>query len=395
MRGHIIKRYKNSYTIVLNLGIDPTTGKRKQQWISVKGTKKEAEKRLSGLLHQLDTGTFMKPSKTSLAEFLDRWLKDYVWPNLAPRTAEGYETIIRQHLIPKLGNIILTQLKPEHLQRYYSEMLRGGRCKDASGLSAQTVRHHHTALHKALQTAVEWGLLSRNVADAVRPPRAERPEMHSWGEDDIARFLEAAKNTPYYALFYAALFTCMRRSELLALRWQDIDFILSQVYVSRSLHQLRDGSFVFRPPKTAKGRRTVALPPSAILVLNEHRKKQELERAMLGIPLTDDDLVFSHLDGKAIRPNTITRAWTVLAARAGLNVIRLHDARHTHASLMLKQGIHPKIVQERLGHSSIAITLDTYSHVSPGLQEVAAKRFDDAFNTRYNKRENQAVEKFG
>jgi integrase len=395
MRGHIVKRYKNSYTIVLTLGVDPTTGKRKQQWISVKGTKKEAEKRLAELLHQLDTGMFMKPGKTTLTEYLERWLKDYAWPNLAPRTAEGYETIIRQHLIPKLGNLLLTQVKPEHLQKYYSEMLNSGRCNSSRGLSAQTVRHHHTALHKALQTAVEWGLLSRNVADAVRPPRAERPEMRTWGEDDIIHFLEAAKHTPYYALFYAALFTGMRRSELLALRWQDVDFILSQVYVSRSLHQLRDGSYVFRPTKTAKGRRTVALPPSAILVLNEHRGKQERDRAMLGTSLKDDDLVFSALDGKPIRPNTITRAWPMLAVRAGLKAIRLHDARHTHASLMLKQGIHPKIVQERLGHSTIAITLDTYSHVSPGLQQAAAKRFDEVFLPKYNESSNEPVKNLG
>ena len=128
MRGHIVKRYKNSYTIVLSLGVDPTTGKKKQQWISVKDTKKEAEKRLAELLHQLDNGTFMKPSKTTLGEYLERWLKDYAWPNLAPRTAEGYEHIIRRHLILSLGNIALTQLTPEHLQRYYSEKLSGGRC---------------------------------------------------------------------------------------------------------------------------------------------------------------------------------------------------------------------------------------------------------------------------
>ena len=137
MRGHIVKRYKNSYTIVLTLGVDPTTGKRKQQWVSVKGTKKEAEKRLAELLHQLDNGTFMKPGKTTLGEFLERWLMDYVWPNLAPRTAEGYETIIRQHLSPKLGSITLIQLKPEHLQKYYSEMLRSGRCDSSCGLSAR------------------------------------------------------------------------------------------------------------------------------------------------------------------------------------------------------------------------------------------------------------------
>ena len=170
MRGHIVKRYKNSYTIVLNLGTDPATGKRKQQWISVKGTKKEAEKRLSDLLHQLDTYTFLRPAKTPLTEYLERWLQDYVRPNLAPRTAEGYEHIIRKYLIPALGNMTLNQLKPEHLQRYYSEKISGG-------LSPQTVRHHHTALHKALETAVEWGVLSRNIADAVSLPRVQRLDM--------------------------------------------------------------------------------------------------------------------------------------------------------------------------------------------------------------------------
>jgi integrase len=160
MRGHIIKRGKNSYTIVLNLGIDPQTGKRKQQWVSIKGNKKDAEKRLSELLHQLDTGTFMKPSKTTLAEFLDRWLKDYAWPNLAPKTAEGYEHIIRRHLTPVLGKMRLAQLKPEHIQGHYSGKLKGG-------LSAQSVRHHHMVLHNALKSAVKWGLLLRNPADII------------------------------------------------------------------------------------------------------------------------------------------------------------------------------------------------------------------------------------
>jgi integrase len=391
MRGHIVKRGKNSYSLVISVGKDANTGKYKYHWETVKGTKKEAEKRLSELLNQLDTGTFMKPSKTTLGEYLERWLKDYASPNLAPRTAEGYEHIVRRHLIPSLGNIAMTQLKPEHLQRYYSEKLSSGRCNGIGGLSAQTVRHHHTALHKALQTAVEWGLLSRNVADVVSLPHVQRPEMQTWGEDDITRFLESAKNTPYYVLFYTALFTGMRRSELLALRWQDIDFIFSQVYVSRSLHVLKDGRVVFRSPKTASGRRTVALPPSAILLLKEHKEKQALERAMLGISLKDDDLVFSHLEGKPLLPNTVTHAWIKLVRRTGLKGIRLHDARHTHASLMLKQGTHPKIVQERLGHASIQITLDTYSHVAPGLQEAAATRFDEAFGNKYNKRENEAV----
>ncbi|MFC1893647.1 tyrosine-type recombinase/integrase [Chloroflexota bacterium] len=395
MRGHIKKRGKNSCSIVIPLGTDPQTGKRQQQWVSVKGTKKEAEKRLLELLSQLDTGTFMRPTKTILAEYLERWLKDYAWPNLAPRTAEGYEHIISRHFIPALGNIKLTQLKPEHLQRYYSEKLGGGRCDNSGGLSAQTVRHHHIALHKALQTAVEWGLLSRNPADAVSPPHVQQPEIKTWSENDITRFLEVAKGTSYYALFYTVFFTGMRRSELLALRWLDIDFTFSQVYVSRSLHVLKGGKVVFRSPKTAKGKRTVALPPSAILLLKEHQNKQKLERVMLGIPLTDDDLVFSHVDGKPLLPNTVTHAWIKLMRHTALKRIRLHDARHTPASLMLKQGIHPKIVQERLGHSSIQITLDTYSHVTPGLQQAAATSFDAACSTKYNELENEAVEKLG
>jgi len=181
----------------------------------------------------------------------------------------------------------------------------------------------------------------------------------------------------------------MRRSELLALRWQDIDFIYSQIYVNRSMHQLRDGSRVFTAPKTDKSRRTIALPPSAFLTLESYHEARQAECRTLDIELKDSDLVFSIL-GKPLRPNTVSRAWGMLAAKAGVKVIRLHDARYTHASLMLKQGIHPKVVQERLGHSTISITLDTYSHVAPGLQEAAAKRFDEALQLRHNEK---AIEK--
>jgi integrase len=239
-------------------------------------------------------------------------------------------------------------------------------------------------LHKALQTAIKWGLVNRNVADGVDVPRARRNEMQTWDEYEINRFLETAKDSPYYTLFHTALFTGMRRSELLAIRWCDVDFIFSQISVSRSLHHLKDGSYVFTQPKSAKSKRTIALSSFAIVVLREHREKQEVIRASLGIPLKDDDLVFNTPEGKPLRPNTITRAWSTLATRAGVKVIRLHDARHTHASLMLKSGVHPKIVQERLGHASIQITLDTYSHVAPGLQQAAAEGFDKLVSPMYN-----------
>ncbi len=392
MRGHIKKRYKGSYTIVLNLGRDPSTGKRKQQWISVKGTKKEADKRLADLLHQMDTGTFMKPGKTTLAEFLERWLRDYVLSNVSPKTTEWYTYIVHSHVIPDLGNIILTQLKPEHLQRFYSDKLSYGRCDSKGPLSPQTVRHCHVTLHYALETALKWGLITRNPADAVNPPHTQHRQMQTWNEDELRSFLEATKETPYYALFHLLFASGMRRSEILALRWCDIDLALCQIYVSRSMRQLHDGTFIFRQPKTAKGRRAIALPPSSTIVLREHHERQVSIQLQLGIMPKDDDLVFSHDDGSPLQPGSITHAWGKLVKRTGLKYIRLHDARHTHASLMLKQGVHPKIVQERLGHSSIQITLDTYSHVAPGLQEAAATRFDEVFTTTS---QNEPVKKIG
>ncbi|MFC2031946.1 tyrosine-type recombinase/integrase [Chloroflexota bacterium] len=375
MRGHIVKRYKNSYNVVLNLGVDPSTGKRKQQWITVKGTKKEAEKRLGELLHQLDNGTFIKPGKTNVADYLKQWLKECCWVNLAPRTIEGYENIVRRHLIPSLGQIHLTQLKPEHIKHMYSEKL-------AAAFSPRTIRYIHTTLRKSLQTAVKLGIMVRNPADAVDPPKVQRHEMRTMNESDIHIFLEYAKSTPYYALFYVALFTGMRRSELLALRWSDVDMILCQLSVTRALHQLLDGSLIFRQPKTTKGRRLISLSPSTVAVLEEYGERQDKLRQNIGSTLTEDDLVFCHEDGTPLLPNGVSHAWTKLANRIGLKGIRLHDARHTHASLLLKQGVHPKIVQERLGHASIQITLDTYSHVAPGLQQAAANRFDDIVITK-------------
>ena len=376
MRGHIVKRGKNSYSIKISVGKDANSGKYKYQWTTVKGTKKEAEKRLSELLNQLDNGTFMKPGKTTLAEYLERW-QDYAWPNLAPRTAEGYQYIVRSHLIPSLGQIPLTQLKPEHLQHLYSEKLSAGRFDGKGGLSKRSVQYIHVTLHKALKNAVKLGMIGRNPADAVEPPRPQHHEMQTMNESDIHIFLEFAKSTPYYALFYLALFTGMRRSELLALRSCDVDLLLCQLSVTRTIHQLHNGDIIFQQTKTDKSRRMISLSSSTTIVLREHRELQEKMRQSLGQTLTDEDLVFCQIDGKPLLPDSITHAWIKLARRTGLKGIRLHDARHTHASLMLKQGIHPKIVQERLGHSSIQITLDTYSHVAPGLQQAAANHFDD------------------
>jgi len=376
MRGSIIKR-GNSYRIKVSLGKDSVTGKYLSHYETVKGNKKNAEKRLNELIHQHENGTFIKPGKATVADYLRQWLKYYAYTNLSPKTVEGYESIISRHLIPWLGAIPLTQLRPEIIQRYIGDKLSQGRVNGQGGLTTRTVRNHIVCLHTALQNALKMGMLVRNPVDAVTIPRAEHHQMRTMNESDIHIFLEMARPTQYYALFYTALFTGMRRSELLALRWQDIDLLLLQISVSRALHQIRGGKVIFRQPKTEKSRRVVALTPSTAALLKEHHESQNRLRQSLDFPLlADDNLVFCQYDGKPFLPNTVSHNWIKLIRRSGLNGIRLHDARHTHASLMLKQGVHPKIVQERLGHSSIQVTLDTYSHVAPGLQQSAAETFD-------------------
>lgn len=377
MRGYIFKRYKNSYTIVIGLGKDNATGKRKQLWATVKGTKKDAEKRLVEILHQLDTGVLPKSGSTTLTDYLEQWMKECCKPNLTAVTAQSYEYMAKKYIIPSLGQIALTKLRPEHIQHFYASELSNGRADGKGGLSPRTVRYIHTTLHRALENAVKIGLIMRNPTNAVEVPKQKSHEIQIMNESNVHIFLECAKSTPYYALFYTLLYTGLRRSEILALKWSDVDLILCQIYVNKSIHQLHNGEIIFSETKTDKSKRMVSLPPSTVIVLREHRAQQEILKKSVGLSLSDDDLVFCHCDGKPYLPDSITHAWKTLAKRIGLKSIRLHDARHTHASLMLKQGIHPKVVQERLGHSSIKVTLDTYSHVAPGIQQAAANKFDE------------------
>ena len=199
MRGHLVKRAKGSWSIVLDLGRDPSTGKRRQQWVSVKGTKKEAEAKLAELLHQQDTGGYVKPTRVTVGDFLYQWLRGYAETNVRPSTLYGYKKVVDRHLVPALGNIPLTQLGPQHIQTYYTDKLARGRLDGRpGGLSATSVRGHHRILSEALSHAVKWGLVGRNVAKAVNPPRPRRPEPNVLDSDGATKLMDAARNTPYY-----------------------------------------------------------------------------------------------------------------------------------------------------------------------------------------------------
>jgi len=359
--------------------MDTATGKKLYKSETIRGTKKEAERKRTEVLRALDTGGYVEPEKTTFGEYLVRWLSDYLAPSgRAEWTRRTYTSIIRKHVIPALGCVSLQRLTPAMLQHYYAAKRENGSLGNSwlqkgASLSATTLAHHHAVIHEALEHAVKEGLVARNVSDAADPPRIKRGEMKTWSTEEAQRFLIATRESRSYALFLAAITTGMREAELLGLRWQDIDLVTGSATIQQTLHRA-GATPVFGRPKTERSRRQVALLPEFVSALRSHRIGQLAERLAAGSAYRDYGLVFTVPGGAPISPsNLLKREFLPLIEAAKVPKIRFHDLRHTHATMLLADGANPKVVSERLGHASIGITLDTYSHVLPEMQrEVVA-----------------------
>jgi integrase len=354
---------------VIYLGRDPQTGKERRKWYSFK-TRREAESALVHLVGQVHAGGTIPSTKARLAEFFEVWLRDYVEAGVVPTTAASYRDTIRVHLAPALGQIPLTRLSPQAVQEYIADKLR-------QGLSTTTVRYHIAILHRALAHAIKWGLLAHNPVDRVDLPRKARREIHVWDWEQIRLFsAEAKRSSPYYRLYLTAITTGMRQGELLGLRWQDVDLVAGVASVQQTLYRLGK-SLLVKEPKSNRSRRTVALAAILVEELQRIQQEQAARHQELGNAYQDHGLVFCQQIGKPLHAhNIVQRDFRQVTKRAGVPRIRFHDLRHCHATLLLQQGVHPKVVQERLGHSSISMTLDTYSHVVPGLQERAVTELE-------------------
>ena len=388
MKGSIRQRSKGSWEICIDIGRDPATGRRLRHFESVRGNKGAAHQRLAQLLVELENSGYVRtPRNLTVADYLKSWLHDYVELNCAPKTIESYRSVVELHIIPEIGTVRLADLQPCYLQALYVRKKEGG-------LSSRTVRYLYSLMAEALGRAVKTGLLARNVARATEPPRIEHKVMPTMKSEDLESFFEVARKTPlYHHLFYTLLHTGLRRGEALALKWKHVDMglaslgVAAYLSVTQSLNKV-NGRLVLREPKTGAGRRRVALSPSLVLLLRQHRDEQSAARALLGMKLTDEDYVFSHPEGSPLDPSTVSHAFSRILRKAGLPCMPLHSLRHTHATFLLQAGIHPRVAMERLGHSSIRVTLDTYSHVVGGLQEAAAQKFDDFVSRRGTPAEN-------
>ncbi len=366
MRGSIREKSKGSWQLIVDTGKGPD-GRRLRHFETVRGKKADANRRLTELLANLDKGIYTPPGKLTVGEHLQNWLSGYVRTNCSPRTLDGYTAIIENHLTPNLGHLLLKQLQPQAIQAYYG--------KACEKLSARTVHHQHRILSQSLKHAVRQGLLGRNPAELVDPPRPRPKQMRSLSPEEVECLLDAAFDNRFYPVIYMALSSGLRQAELLGLRWRDINLERGSMSVNRVLYKRR-GVCEFKEPKTARSRRLVSMTPKLAAYLREYKGERESWNLHLGRLLHIDDLVFAGDEGEPLDPGVLSHNFARIAKRAGLANVRFHDLRHTFASLMLLRGAKPKVISEALGHASVAFTMDVYSHIIDGMQEEAMTLLD-------------------
>jgi integrase len=374
MHGSFVKKRGNTWSAYFY--VSGGEGERRQRSKGGFATKGDAQDYLQKTMHTVHTGEYVEPARLTLAEYLlDRWLPT-IETSIRPSTFDSYTRQLKLHVLPHLGRVQLQQISVDDLDRLYAELLKRGRTDGKGGLSPKTIHYVHTTLHKALRDAVRKQLLGRNVADAAGPPRTRQTgerELQTWNPEQIRTFLAALRGHRLEVAYLLAVTTGMRRGEVLGLCWRDIDFKQGRLTVRQTLG-LVNYKLSFGSPKTVRSRRTISLDPATLAALSNHRTRQRVEKATNSAIYHDQDLVFAKADGSPTNPDYYSQCFDRTVAKLPVPRIRLHDLRHTHATLGLQAGVPAKIMSERLGHASVGFTLDVYTHVIPGHDQDAANQ---------------------
>jgi integrase len=383
MKGHLKERSPGHWAIILDIP-DPQSGKRRRKWHSFKGTKRQAQVECARLISETNSGSYVEPSKITVLQFLERWLK-HIKPNVSPRTHERYAEIALKNIAPLIGAKPLLKLTTIEISEAYSKALESGRCDGKGGLAPRTVHHMHRILFSSLNQAERWKLIARNPAALLEKrdrPKIEKKAVRTIDAPATADVFDAARKRRLFVPLVLAAFCGLRRGEITAIRWRAIDLDRGQLAVLASTEQLDDGTIREKEAKSGRAR-TVAIPSLAVEELRRWRIVQAQELLRLGTRVDDDWLVVTQADGSALQPRSLTHVMSAFLKEWG---VTLKGLRHSHASHMLASNIHPKIVQERLGHSSIAITMDIYSHLMPNMQGDAADAVDGVLRAAINRR---------
>ncbi|MCL4371128.1 MAG: site-specific integrase [Chloroflexi bacterium] len=344
---------------------------RRQEFHAGFKTKRAAEEALARALAELSLGTYVEPRKLLFSDYLLKEWLPAIRSTVRLTTYLSYEGHVRRHVVPELGCVPLQKLSPAHLNAFYAKLAQPGKGR---ALSPASVRRVHATLHRSLRDAVRWSLLARSPADGADPPRpGSSPEMKVWQAEEVKRFLLSQEETREYPLWLLFATTGMRRGEALGLLWKDLDLTSGRLSVTRT-RVLAGCEVIASAPKTQRGRRLIILDPVTAATLRKYHSLREDEARERGEELPDTDCVFAHASGRPYHPERVSRLFKRLVKEAGLPRIRLHDLRHSYATVALAAQVHPRVVSERLGHASTAITMDVYSHCLPALAEEAAGR---------------------
>ncbi|MCH7608087.1 MAG: site-specific integrase [Chloroflexi bacterium] len=369
MKGSIRRRSKDTYELTIDLGRN-AEGKRVRRFVTVKGRRADADKRLRALLTSADKGIAPRTDKVTVREWAAKWLAEYVVPNTKQRTLERYRTVIRLHIEPSLGHVQLLKLSPSDVRGFEAGLT-------AKGMSPKGVEVVHGVLSGMLKFGMRDEVIWRNVCQAVTPPKVTRSELVLPDVAQVRGILERAwREQPAIApMLHLIAYTGLRRGEALGLRWGDTDLEEGTIQVVQTVQRSTDKGVMIQTPKTNAGRRVIDLDPGTVEVLRAHHGTQLLQRMQAEKAWQDNDLVFPDALGRPMNPMQLTRWFKRLAARGGLPKARLHDLRHFHATILLQAGENPVIVSKRLGHKKVATTLDLYAHVLPGWQKQTAAAF--------------------
>ncbi|MBQ6459002.1 MAG: site-specific integrase [Exiguobacterium sp.] len=361
-----IRNDGNTWYYILEIG--RVNGKRRQKKKRGFKTKKEAQKALIEAEHAiLQKGMYHEPAKTLYGEYLKSWLDDKKII-VKDSTYKIYHWLIHKHIIPYLGHIEISKIRPNDIQKLYNELITNDL------LARENVQKIHSLINDSLNKAVKCDLINRNVASLVDRPKAYKSELSVWSIQEVKLFLNNAKTSRYHIAFVLALSTGMRQGEILALRWKDIDFSKQTLSIRQTLSHT--GNKINTGAKTKSSLRNITLPEETINLLIKHKKAIQSEKRLADILYNDNDLVVCTNVGTPCSPRNLLRTFYSITKQSSVPRIRFHDLRHTHATLLLEQGTHPKVVSERLGHSNVRITLDTYSHVLPTMQVETANKLN-------------------
>ena len=379
MNGHVYQRGK-TFTIIYDLGKDPITGKRKQKSVGGFKSKPEAKAALRKILVEIDEGKYLEPSKETFSSYIEKWFNQHYRARVEETTGKTREYMLNKHLIElnPFKDKPLGSIDTEDIDNLYN-------LKFDEGYSPSYIRQMHNMLNKVFTQACKWKKLSYNPVQDADPPSIKKEEIIIWSMESVNQFLDACLGRRYYMTFYLALYTGMRRGEILGLQWSDIDFDQKVIFVNRSLAYLPQKGYVFKKLKTISSRRQIPLSEKVIDKLRLHKKWQDQEKDRFKGMYLDNDLVVCTRDGKPLDPQNVLRDMNICREKANVPKIRFHDMRHTHASILISLGVDVVVVSKRLGHINPRVTLETYAHIVPNKQDGVADLFEEALENHRNK----------